>query len=289
MGSTFVVRTPSAGLAVTIRGEGPQTVVLLHGGLGWPDYLEPLALLLRPAYRVVSFDQRGVGRSRAYNGRFAVEDYLEDLEALQRALETDRIHLLGHDRGGVLAQLYALRHPSRLLSVALLNSALGTREEWLLTRRESARRIRRRSSFTQSLALSWWSLTSTAGPWADPAARRAASHLWCDWFSAPSPELEPGEKWLKGVKARAARRTDKGLRRSRQTLPSRWEPDFPMLVLYGDDDLYHPAAQDVVRLRFPHAGQVTLTECGHLPWLEAPGACAALLQQFYDVPEPAAA
>jgi proline iminopeptidase len=289
MADYFKVTAPSADLVAMSRGHGAETLVLLHGGLGWPDYLEQLADILSPSYQVVTFDQRGVGLSTSRTGRFDVEDELRDIEALRAALKIERLHLLGHDRGGVLAQLYALRHSRRVLSLVLLNSGLGTRREWDVSVREAERHLRRRSSAGRGLTLGAWSLAGLAGPWADTTARRIAAVVWRSWFSDPSLAVPLDERWFEGVRARAGRLQDKALRAAGRDLPGRWETVFPMLVLYGDDDVYGPSAQDVVRLRFPRASQFTLTECGHLPWLEAPDACAALLRHFYEVPEAAAA
>jgi proline iminopeptidase len=46
---------------------------------------------------------------------------VEDLEALRKALELDRLSLLGHSLGGHIAYLYAARHPDRVESLILVD------------------------------------------------------------------------------------------------------------------------------------------------------------------------
>jgi proline iminopeptidase len=50
-------------------------LLMLHGGPGCPDYLQPVADLLAPTHRTVTFDQRGVGASVTLDGRFGIDAY----------------------------------------------------------------------------------------------------------------------------------------------------------------------------------------------------------------------
>jgi proline iminopeptidase len=76
------------------RGEGAP-ILLLHGGPGCPDYLEPVAAPLA-GRRVIRFDQRGVGEATAKNGRFGIDDHLNDIEAVREHYRIERWHLFGH-------------------------------------------------------------------------------------------------------------------------------------------------------------------------------------------------
>ncbi len=93
------VDRPGGRLAIYLSGEGPETVFLLHGGPGVPDYLEPVAVLLAPHLRVVRYDQRGTGCSADGFREFGLDSQVEDLEAIRVALGCDRIRLFGHSWG----------------------------------------------------------------------------------------------------------------------------------------------------------------------------------------------
>ena len=60
----------------------------------------------------------------------------------------------------------------------------------------------------------------------------------------------------------------------------------PVLVLYGEDDIFG-AAEEIVRRRFPAATQVTLAASGHLHWLQNQAGYQKALRSFYATRIPA--
>src|SRR5690348_10492942 len=91
------------------RGE---PLLILHGGPGAShDYFLPYLLPLARHHRLVFIDERGSGRSQKLQdpSGYTVENMVEDVEAVRQALSLDKITLLGHSYGGVLAQAYALK------------------------------------------------------------------------------------------------------------------------------------------------------------------------------------
>lgn len=110
-------------------GSGPPLLVV-HGGPGAShDYFLPYLLPLARHHRVVFIDERGSGRSQKVEDArlYTVENMVEDLEAVRRALGLGRIALLGHSYGGVLAQAYALKYPKNLTRLALCSTFSSTK------------------------------------------------------------------------------------------------------------------------------------------------------------------
>jgi 3-oxoadipate enol-lactonase len=101
-------------------------VILLHGnGLNhemW-RHLEPV---LRPSYRVIAPEFRGMGRSEA-PGRpgvtWTVDDHAADLMAFMDVVGVDRAALLAHAFGGFVALWLALDHPDRVASMVLADAS----------------------------------------------------------------------------------------------------------------------------------------------------------------------
>ncbi len=108
-------------------GSGPD-VVVLHGGPGaHHDYLLPQFDTLGVRRRLRYYDQRGGGRSAV--GRDVPVGWREqvaDLDALLTEWRADPAHILGYSWGGLLAMLYAVEHPTRVASLALVAPAPGT-------------------------------------------------------------------------------------------------------------------------------------------------------------------
>lgn len=286
----LVVETPGARLAVCDYAGRSEPVVLLHGGPGCPDYLGPVAASLALGHRAVTFDQRGVGRSAALNGRFGVSDYLGDLEAIRARLGIDRWHVFGHSWGGLLAQLYARAHPDRVRSLFLCSASLGVGADWERTQQAAVRYNRRQAGSLGMLALGLWSLLlplpNPVGHW---ATERLFRVVWRNYFRDPRRAPPADERWLAGVNGRAMSATARTVRRTgAEALPdARSSGAWPVLVLYGEHDIYGDGVE-VVFARFPAARHIILGGSGHLPWLQAPEAFAEVLRQFYPMAAPTA-
>lgn len=118
---------------VTVRGvdfhiteAGPEDgrpVLALHG---WPQHHWAYRDLLAdppPGLRIIAPDLPGYGWSGPPPHRWAKEDVVTDLVALVDALGLDRFLLVGHDWGGYIGHLLALRIPERIDAYLALNIA----------------------------------------------------------------------------------------------------------------------------------------------------------------------
>lgn len=74
-------------------------------------------------FRVITFDNRGAGRSSAPDRPYSIEGMAEDVVSLLDALEIDKAHVLGLSMGGYIAQELALHHPDRVDRLVLLSTA----------------------------------------------------------------------------------------------------------------------------------------------------------------------
>lgn len=95
-----------------IGQDAPGTPLLVvHGGPGLPhDYLVPLEALAN-ARPVIFYDQLGCGRSDRSGdlSLFALPRFVEELDAVRRALGLSRVALLGQSFGALLSVEYLLR------------------------------------------------------------------------------------------------------------------------------------------------------------------------------------
>ena len=99
---------------VVTEGEGPETLILVHG---FPassyDYHRAVSHLLDgDRYRVVLFDLVGYGFSSkpAASFTYSMPDQAEQCLALWRQLGIDRAHVVGHDMGdSVLTEILSRR------------------------------------------------------------------------------------------------------------------------------------------------------------------------------------
>lgn len=119
------VPTDGASLYARTIGKG-RPVIVLHGGPDFDQaYLLPEMDRLADAFRLIYYDQRGRGRS-ADNVRpedVTLASDLDDLDRVRQHFRLDAPVLLGHSWGTVLALEYALRHPTRVSHLILMNPA----------------------------------------------------------------------------------------------------------------------------------------------------------------------
>jgi proline iminopeptidase len=270
-----VIARPIRGISIHERriGAGPPTVVL-HGGPGaHHDYLLPGFDLLARGRTLVYYDQRGGGRS-AVDRDVPVgwTEQVADLEALRVVWGLDRLSLAGYSWGGLLAILYALNHPERIGSMALISAApiwRGAREEFerRLAIRNGAAAIVEERRQLQAGGLRERNVEeyrnrlfqlSVAGYFHDPARSR---------------DLTP---------FRITGRTQQAVWESLGDFDFRADVAalaVPALVVHGEDDpIPIEAAEILAGLLEAPLGRIP--NCGHVPYVESPDQFVALVDRF---------
>ncbi len=117
-----------SGLRLHYLDEGSgEPVVMLHGNPTWSFYYRNLVLALRGSYRCIVPDHIGCGLSdKPGDDRYVytLESRVDDLERLLDHLGiASGITLVLHDWGGMIGMAYAVRFPSRVRRLVILNTA----------------------------------------------------------------------------------------------------------------------------------------------------------------------
>lgn len=258
------VRARGRAIAYRASGEGPP-LVLLHGiGSGsasWEAQLDALSI----RFRAIAWDAPGYGGSDPLPGEAPPSGAYGDAVAdLVDGLGLDRVHLLGHSLGGLIAASFAARHPGRLLSLTLSDAAAG----YLNSPEEI--RVGRLEARIEAM--------TTLGP--QEVARRRAREV-----------LSPGapESVYEKVFAVQSRLRAQGYVQAARMLHG---SDIfavaaairaPALVMYGSEDTVTPESigRDIAAA-IPGARYVTLPDLGHASYVEGPEAFNAALTRFLD-------
>src|SRR5712691_820951 len=99
---------------------GAGEPVLLINGLGADHSAWALqAQALEKRFRVVVFDNPGVGQTSGPRGPYTTELFGDVAAGLLRSLGVDRAHVVGASMGGLIAQQVAVRHPELVRSLVL--------------------------------------------------------------------------------------------------------------------------------------------------------------------------
>ena len=112
---------PGVRLWFTDTGGKGEPVVLMHAITGTSETWQPqIEALASAGYRVITFDRRGWGKSRADATTGPQPGHAaEDLNALADYLSIDRFHLVGVAGGGFVALDYAAWQGARLRSLVV--------------------------------------------------------------------------------------------------------------------------------------------------------------------------
>jgi pimeloyl-ACP methyl ester carboxylesterase len=114
------------GVRLAYEEAGSGEPLLFIQGLGYDrNGFGPLPELLADDFRVIRFDNRGVGDSDVPPGPYSVAQMADDAIAVLDAAGVGRAHVLGVSLGGYIAQEVAVTHAERLHKLVLVSTAPG--------------------------------------------------------------------------------------------------------------------------------------------------------------------
>ena len=102
----------------TIEGEGP-VVTFSHSLACHLGMWDEQARALKDRFRVLRFDTRGHGQTSAPAGAYSLDQMADDLHGLLGALGIKETHFVGLSMGGMIGQVFALKHPAMVQSLVL--------------------------------------------------------------------------------------------------------------------------------------------------------------------------
>jgi pimeloyl-ACP methyl ester carboxylesterase len=234
---------------------GSGDPILLIPGVGrtcrhWDD----LSCELSKSFSLILFDNRGLGRSVAKRPAQSLGDLAVDLVELLDHLQLERAHVIGLSFGGLLAQQFALDHPSRLDRLVLVSC--GNRFSPYLTgvARLLGQALRH---FPPELFRRTIELLGTSP----------------QYFDAHAEEIERdiASQCTTGVPRRAIGAQLRCLGCRDIASDREYRITAPTLVIAGDRDVLIPAcyARDMAR-QIPGSEFLLVPDCGHNPFVEKP-------------------
>jgi proline iminopeptidase len=279
----------AASLFARTIGQGPP-VIVLHGG---PDfdhgYLLPDLDRLADAFRLIYYDQRGRGRSatgvRPEDVTLASD--VEDIDRVRRHFRLDAPALLGHSWGAVLALEYALRHPTRVSRLVLMNPAPVSASDVAVARKAYLERLGVDMDRQRAM------VASGAYQAGDPESVAARYRIH---FKPSLKRPEDYERMMATMRAGFLLQGKEGIVKARavedQLMRDTWgvasydlSPRLaslrvPALVIAGDHDFMVEAARRIAGA-LPDAELVTMKDCGHFAFLECPDEVRGALHAFF--------
>jgi len=242
------------GVDLYYEEHGTGTPLLLIMGFGGnATAWEPSVPFFSAQHRVITFDNRGAGRSGVPEPPYTMTQFADDALGLLDALGVERAHVYGVSMGGMIAQHVYLRQPRRLMSLVLGCTTPGgphgvQAEERVVNALLTAGTLEPRAAMDLMLPINF-----------------------SDAFIAANTEAI----WQLVQQDAALRATPAGLKGhltaviGHDTYDRLPEIAIPTLVLHGDDDPLVPAANGrILAERIPRARLILYPGARHCYFLE---------------------
>lgn len=250
-----------------IHGEG-EPLVFVAGFSANNSAWKMVAQDFAKKYKVILFDNRGCGQSACPDYPYTIDMMAKDVVELCKALNLDRVNMVGNSMGGAIVQSIAYKYPEILIKGVISNSLAKFETKYGLVAKNLAEFINakiNRRSIIEALTLPWIFSTNflcQAGmverlvdiflndPY--PTSVIGLKNQWhaTDTFDATS--------WVSKIKV-------------------------PCLVIAGDDDIITSEKQVVQFAQtIPGAEYYCFKDAGHLPHIEHPKLFSEVVMRFLE-------
>ena len=260
----FVHATDGTRIHYEVTGKSGATPVLMIQGLGasknaWN--LQRIAMATR--FRIISFDNRGAGRSDKPTEPFTLEQMADDALAVLDAAGVETAHVVGASMGGVISQIVAVKYPHRVRSLTLVCTAC------------------RNHPWRQELLQSWAKTAADKGM--IEVGKEAAQ-----WVMSPRSfrRLVPAFTWMGPLAALRPRHSfvsqiDAILNTREDLVDQLSTITAPTMVIVGNQDILTPRGDsEEIAERIPDAELVVISGAAHGLMMEHSSTFNRILIEF---------
>lgn len=260
----FISATDGTRIHYEVTGKPGATPVLMIQGLGasknaWN--LQRIAMATR--FRIISFDNRGAGRSDKPTEPFTLEQMAEDAIAVLDAAGIETAHVVGASMGGVISQIVAVKHAHRVRSLTLVCTAC------------------RNHPWRQELLQSWAKTAEEKGM--IEVGKEAAQ-----WVMSPRSfrRLVPAFTWMGPLAALRPRHSfvsqiDAILNTREDLVDQLSTITAPTMVIVGNQDILTPRGDsEEIAERIPNAELVVISGAAHGLMMEHSSTFNKILIEF---------
>ena len=96
------------------KGQGDQTLILLHGNSEDSSYFSKQIDEFAKDYHVFALDTRGHGKTPRGTAPFTIRQFADDLLGFMDEQNIAKAHILGFSDGGNIAMIFAMKYPERV-------------------------------------------------------------------------------------------------------------------------------------------------------------------------------
>lgn len=277
------IKVHSYEVSATCKGEGDETVLLVHGGPGIPGnyLLDSHSFLTDHGFKIATWDQLGCGMSDKPNdpSLWRLERFVEEVEIVRKALNLGKVYLLGHSWGGMLGLEYCFKYPGNVKAFIAANTAFdlihmqrGFERKKLSLGEETCTMMARREAegttdhpeYAAASTLLMYRHLCRAEKWPEVLdycfaniARPVLSAMFGPYLMNCTGNIRH-LNWI-------------------DQLP---HMEIPTLIIHGEHDFMLPDIALIAKDHLPNGELVMLHGCSHSPFFEDPAAYNRALLTF---------
>jgi pimeloyl-ACP methyl ester carboxylesterase len=266
----FIRETDNGSVTISYlkRGKEGDAVFLIHGiGMGKAAWLLQIRPIAQAGFTVYAHDSRGFGNStmtefddqKKAQEFYCLENDVADLEALMDHVGVEKGHLVGISMGGLIAQMFCVLHPERVLSATIANS-FSYQHGRILFSGKSWEVAMEKMPFADGFDILL--------PWVVGETMLENPLFITVYDQMKDMYIKANSNWCFNTKIKSIRA------RGPESLQERVkEIKNPVLLIGGSEDILTPPKyQEYTKSLIPHAELVIIPHAGHASILDNPEA-----------------
>jgi proline iminopeptidase len=267
-------------LYTEIKGRG-ETIVVLHGGPGLnQSYLHPHFNELSKRFRLVFIDMRGHGKSDLPSSdSLRLQYFIDDIEALRVHLKQDKLNIIAHSWGSIVAIKYATLFPEHVHKLMLLHPAALSSEYQALASIKQRELFNKQDSTDRANILSSAEFKNNHYKAFQDLYMISFRHTFYNPEKISKLNLQLEENHAKSGRALGAA-LSKDLS-DFDFYPALDRLTFPILIIHGMLDALPIQAVEELQLKLPEADLKTFKYCAHFLFIEQPRTFTELSSAFF--------
>lgn len=268
-------------LYVKTLGTG-EPIVIVHGGPGMDhSYFLPQFNELAKYYKLIFYDQRASGLSSANvdTNSITMKNFVKDLEGIRKYFGIEKMNLLGHSWGGLVAMFYTIKYPENLKSLILSNPTPPTSDLRNASFKLMAERTSREDSIAQTKLIHSKRFAERDPKTMENFFRLLFASSFYHKSYIDSLTLRFPDDY--SIKSKLINYLYKDTSIMNYDITDKLEKiNCPVLIVTGDYDLMPQESNNILQKNIKNSKLVILKNCGHFPFVEDKNEYFILLENF---------
>lgn len=259
-----------------------EPILVVHGGPGLShDYFLPSLNSLSDKHKLIFYDQRASGKSDM-NGdpkSITLDNFIKDIDELRVTFGIEKLNVMAHSWGGILAMKYAIMYPDKIKSLLLVNSVGASSEIATLTNSELAKRFTQKDSVQRAHILNSEEFQKRSAKSIGSLMKIGFKHQFYTKTFIDSLNLSINENYITSnqlLQNLASDLNEFDFHADLKTI------QCPTLLIYGSYDPLTSLAGTKIHAMIANSELIVLDECGHFPFIEKQNEFNEVLTDFME-------